>query len=169
MHVLVATDGSLEPAPTTELARRLAGDDGKVTVLTVVEIPRTLLADLRRVYGESEEVLILDHETVDVRGAGQPPKSAYPGDEAMIDRYLNDTAEARTGPLAEALRAAGVDTEVAVVEAENSARAILDAVKERSPDVVCVGSTGRGRFEGFLGSVGQKVARMAPVPVLVVR
>lgn len=168
MHVLVATDGSLDAERTAQFARRLAGDDGKVTVFTAVEIPRSLLADLRRVYGEGEEVLILDHETVDVRGGGQAG-SAYPGDDAMIDRYLHDTAETRTGPLAAAVRAAGADTDVVIVEAESAARAILDAIKERNPDVVCVGSTGRGRFEGFLGSVGQKVARMAPVPVLVMR
>ncbi len=169
MHVLVATDGTMEPDKVADLVGRLAGDDGSVTVFTAVEIPRSLLADLRRVYGESDEVLILDHETVDVRATGQPAGSGYPGDDAMLARYLDDQTEARTGPLAEALRGSGVSVEVVAVEAENAARAILDAVKERQPDVVAVGSTGRGRFEGFLGSVGQRVARMAPCPVLVVR
>ena len=47
MHVLVATDGKLDPNRVADFAVRLAGSDGMVTVVTVIEIPRRLLSDLR--------------------------------------------------------------------------------------------------------------------------
>ncbi len=48
MHVVIATDGSLEPTRTAMTAARLAGDDGRITVLSAVEVPRALLEELRR-------------------------------------------------------------------------------------------------------------------------
>ncbi len=47
MHVLVATDGQLDPATVARFSAPLAGDDGKVTVLTVIEVPRAMLQDPR--------------------------------------------------------------------------------------------------------------------------
>ena len=38
MHVLVATDGHLDATATANFAARLAGPDGRVTVLTVDEV-----------------------------------------------------------------------------------------------------------------------------------
>ena len=52
MHVLVATDGKLDPQGAARYAQQLAGETGRITVLTVIEIPRGLLSDLRRVMGE---------------------------------------------------------------------------------------------------------------------
>lgn len=167
MNVLIATDGELDPQRAAEFASRLAGGDGSVTVFTAVEVPRTLLTDLRRLYGDGEELLILDHETVEVRSTERRERSSWPGDDALLDRYISDVTGTRTGPLVEALRAAGVEPHVKSVEAEKPAQAVLQQLD--GIDVVCVGSHGRGRFEGMLGSIGGKISRLAPCPVLVIR
>jgi hypothetical protein len=52
MHVLIATDGSLDAGQAARFASELAGADGAVTVLTMVEINRNLLRDLRGLFGE---------------------------------------------------------------------------------------------------------------------
>ena len=46
MHVLIATDGSIDVGQAVPFATALAGDDGKTTVATVVKIPRRLVQDL---------------------------------------------------------------------------------------------------------------------------
>ena len=40
MHVLIATDGTLDPETAAHFAASLAGPGGAVTVVTVVEINR---------------------------------------------------------------------------------------------------------------------------------
>ncbi len=50
------------------------------------------------------------------------------------------------------------------------AEAILDVANARKCDVIIMGSRGYGRLEGaLLGSNSQKVASVAPCPVLIVR
>ncbi len=169
MNVLIATDGELDPQRAAELATRLAGSDGTITVFTAVEVPRTLLSDLRRLYGDGEELLILDHETVEVRSTERRERSAWPGDDALLDRYISDVTTTRTGPLVEALQAGGVTPEVVSVEAEKPAQAVLAHAAQSGCGVILVGSHGRGRFEGMLGSIGGRISRLAPCSVLVVR
>ncbi len=169
MKVLVATDGHLQPSDVTTFVKALAGDDGTVVVLTVVEIPRTLLSDLRSVYGEQPPVRVdSDAEYVKVGGGGSGPVG-WPGDDAVIERYLSDQGERRTGPMVDALRQAGVDATPLVKEHESTASAIVAAADEAGADVIVVGSHGRGRFEGLLGSTGAKVTRMSRLPVLLIR
>ncbi len=171
MHVLIATDGRLSPVSAADFALRLAGDDGKVTILTVVEVPRMLLTELRRVFGESDsEVLILDHEEVSTKPSGSPRASGWPGDDAVINRYLEDQKESRTRELVAAIEdRSGRTPTVEVRESEKAASEILAAIDELKPDVTCIGSHGRGRFEGLLGSTGTKIARLATCPVLLLR
>ena len=168
MHVLIATDGSLDAERTAALACRLSGGNGSVTVFTAVEIPRTLLSSLRAGFDEAQ-LLILDRESVEVRATESREHSGWPGDDAVIDRYLNDRSEAATGPLVAALQACGAEPTVEVLESENSAATILDVIRRMRPDVVCIGSHGSGRFEGLLGSTGTKITRLAPCPVLLIR
>ena len=71
-----------------------------MTVLTVVEIPRRLLADLRAVYGErAEPVVDSDGEYVGI-SPDQPTVTAdFPGEDAIIEQYLANQLEERTGPM----------------------------------------------------------------------
>jgi nucleotide-binding universal stress UspA family protein len=170
MHVVIATDGHLDPGRGAEFAARLAGEGGKVTVLSIVEVPRRLLDDLRSVYGRTEEeTLIVDHETVNVREVPAVDHSPWPGDDAMIGRYLRDQVSERTDDLVAALRVRGVEPNIEAREGESPAADILAAVKEIEADVLLIGSHGRGLFEGLLGSTGTKLARLAECPVLLIR
>ncbi|MBT8211873.1 MAG: universal stress protein [Acidimicrobiia bacterium] len=167
MKVVVATDGTLDPEQVAGYVVPLAASD-TVHVLTVVEVPRRLLADLRAVYGEQPAVRVdRDAEYVSPSGSGVPPQD-WPGDDAMIDRYLSDKLTERTAPMVDAITAAGGNAAAEVVESENSANSILEQAKELGADLICIGAHGQGVFEGLLGSVGTKVVRRAHVPVLLI-
>jgi len=137
-------------------------------VLTVVEVPRRLLADLRAVYGEQPGIHIdRDGEYVSPTGFGTPPQD-WPGDDAMIERYLQDKLSERTSPMIEAITAAGGTATAEVVESENTASSILDTAMALGADLICIGAHGQGVFEGLLGSVGTKIVRRAEIPVLLI-
>ena len=169
MKIVVATDGHLSPADVLAFVAPLAGD-GPVAILTVVEIPRRLLADLRQVYGERSGPLVeSDAEYVGV--APQEPSVTldFPGDDAIIDQYLANQKDERTGAMMASFTEAGITTNVEILEGENAAKLILDKLAKDQADLVVLGARGRGLFEGMLGSVGAKVARHAPCPVLLIR
>lgn len=169
MHVLVATDGQLDPEYVATYAAPLAGPDGRVTVMTAIALPRRLLAELRSLWGEEPSRTVDgDAEYVAVSRTGAEP-FGWPGDDVMIDRYLNDKRVEYTGPVVQALDAAGVKAEGAVVECEDVASAIIGHAADNGVDVIVIGSHGQGRFEGLLGSTGTTITRRAKVPVLVLR
>jgi nucleotide-binding universal stress UspA family protein len=58
--------------------------------------------------------------------------------------------------------------DVQVREGE-AASGIISAATELGVDVVCVGSHGKGLFDGFLGSTSTKLARRCPTPILIIR
>jgi nucleotide-binding universal stress UspA family protein len=169
VHVLVATDGQLDPEDVATYAAPLAGPDGRVTVMTAIALPRRLLAELRSLWGEEPSRTVDgDAEYVAVSRTGAEP-FGWPGDDVMIDRYLNDKRVEYTGPVVQALDAAGVKAEGAVVECEDVASAIIGHAADNGVDVIVIGSHGQGRFEGLLGSTGTTITRRAKVPVLVLR
>ena len=170
MHVLVATDGKLDPATAARYAERLAGETGRITVLTVIEIPRRLLTELRTVMGEQPTAEIdSDVEYVDspARGTGTP--RSWPGDNVIIERYLADKRVEYTQPIIDELSASNVATAGVVVEGEDATRTILDQIHALEADVLIIGAHGQGLFQGFLGSTGTKLVRRAPIPVLLLR
>lgn len=168
MHALVATDGQLDPATVAQFCAPLAGDDGTVTVLTVIEVPRAMLQELRDHFNDQQPptLQMTDGETVTATPADAP--RSWPGDDAIIDQYLQDKKQQRCGPVATALETAGVHTNSMVVEGP-AARGILDSAGALNVDVIVVGSHGAGLFEGLLGSTGTKVTRLAKRPVLLLR
>lgn len=169
MHVLVATDGQLDPTTVAKFAAPLAGDDGTVTVLTVIEVPRVLLQDLRDHFSDQQPTTLIrsDAETVTATPSLEPPRS-WPGDDAIIDQYLAGKQEERCTPIVAALTKTGVKTESKLVEG-SAARGILETASGLDVDVIIVGSHGAGLFEGLLGSTGTKVTRLAKRPVLLLR
>ena len=141
-----------------------------VTVLTAVEIPRRLLAELRAVYGERVGPQVdTDGEYVGI-SPGQPDVALdFPGDDAIIGQYLLNQRDERTTAVATALRTAGFEIEIDIVEGENAAALILDYIRAKKADLVVLGAKGRGLIEVMIGSTGTKVARLAPCSVLLVR
>lgn len=169
MHIVVATDGSLDPVETVGFISPHA-EGSAVTVLTVVEIPRRLLADLRKVYGEqSGPIVDSDAEYVGISPKQPSVDFDFPGDDRMIDLYLSGQKEERTGTMVAALRDAGIAVDVEILEGENGAKLVLDYLRAKKADLVVLGTKGRGLFEGMIGSTGTKVARHAPCSVLLIR
>jgi nucleotide-binding universal stress UspA family protein len=170
MHVMIATDGSLDASRTALIASKLASDGGRVTVLTVVEVPRRLLDDMRKSVGSAPGVLSDGFSVEYVRDqADNPAPTHWVGDDAIVHRYVNSTVDSRTSELKFALDALGVEYSVVGVEGENAARTVLAAAKNDDVDVLCVGTHGLGRFEGLLGSTSTKIARLATCSVVLVR
>jgi nucleotide-binding universal stress UspA family protein len=88
VHVLVATDGKLDASQVADFAVPLAGADGLVSVLTVIEIPRRLLSDLREVMGQMpvENHTDADAEYVEMTDVQPSTPKSWPGDDAVIQR-----------------------------------------------------------------------------------
>jgi nucleotide-binding universal stress UspA family protein len=168
MHIMVATDGTLDPETTAGFVNRLARPNDRVTVLTVVEIPRTLLSDLRLFFERRDLIQGTDADDEYVAPARATTISpSWPGDDALIARYVGDQKEERTHPLVEAL--AGLDVDTVALEGADPTRVILDVVEREHVDLLCVGTRGRGMFEGLLGSTSTKVSRRASCAVLLLR
>ncbi len=167
MHVLIATDGSLDPTRTATAAARLAGDDGRVTVLSVVEVPRALLEELRRDAAEGS-VSARDPEYQFGQASDARP-TRWVGDDAFVDRYVGNQVRLRTVDLDAALDESGVEHRVVGIEGENAARSVLEWIEDNPADFLLIGTHGLGRFEGVLGSTSTKLSRLAPCSVLLVR
>ncbi len=170
MHVLVATDGAIDSAAAAEFAASLAGTDGKVTILSVVEIPRAFLSDMRTAWGAADgSNVVADYTFVKTPAVGQKTPLSWPGNDALIDRYLNDKLVKNTRPVVKELQQRGVAPETRVVESENVAATIIEQIEALDADVVVIGSHGSGVFQGLLGSTGTKIVRRSPRPVLLIR
>ena len=170
MHALVATDGVLDPKEVATFAEPLATDGGKVTVLVVVEIPRSLLEDMRAAFGQDDILgtFGLRQEVGSEAASTQQPKS-WPGDDAIIQRYLTDRLNRGAGPIIDHLTERGIKTEGVVVEHEKPAEGIIEQVTELEADVLIIGSYGQDAVHGVLGSIGTKIVRQCPKPVLLIR
>ncbi len=170
MHVLIATDGKIDVETASSFAAGLAGPSGRVTVLTVVEVPRAFLHDMRGQWGAMDGVgVIVDDEFVATPAVPQEAPRGWPGDDAVIERYLADKLDQHTTPIIAALREEGVEVEGSVVESENVTNTILDQLEALGAEVVVIGSHGQGLFQGLLGSTGTKLVRRCPKPVLLIR
>jgi len=170
MHILVATDGSMDSQKAADFAARLAGSDGSTTVATIVRVPRMLLTDLRKDYGEMSGVAVdSDGEYVGSPTVDTGTPRGWPGDDAVIERYLGDKRIERCRPIVTLIRDADGTAESAVREADDAANGLLDLAKELDVDSIVIGSHGGHAFQGLLGSTGAKIVRRAQCPVLVLR
>ena len=170
MHVMVATDGSIDAKKAASLATALAGG-GQVTVYTVVEVPREMLNDMRTAVAgtaaqDKAKETSVEYRTTD---ASDPVAWSWVGDDAVVDQYVRRTVKGRTDALAAELTAAGANYTVIGEEGENAAKSVLAAAESHGADVLCIGTHGLGRFDGLLGSLSTKVARRAQCSVLLVR
>lgn len=170
MHVMVATDGNLDIQKVSAIAAALTRDSGHVTVFSVVEVPRQMLHEMRQAAVDATGAAAGELEPEYRRTqATDDPVTRWDGDDAVISRYVNRVVATRTADLSAELEAAGVEYTVVGVEGENAARSVLEAVANYQPDLLCLGTHGMGRFEGMLGSLSTKIARLAPCSVLLVR
>lgn len=99
-----------------------------------------------------------------------PPIPSVLGDEQFyrLAGAEVDRSQAMLAPFADAMRRAGVDVDTEVLEGP-APRAILAVAEARKADLIVIGSRGLGAIRGLLlGSVSERVVRMASCPVLVV-
>jgi nucleotide-binding universal stress UspA family protein len=153
VRILIATTGVLPSAPVAELCRRLHSDDGSVTVMTVVRVPRSFLEslddDVRRSF--------LDDAAIGSSDA-----------EAKAARYLEERGQKAVEPIVAALNASGMEAEVRFVEGDDPAEAIINTAEDVGADLVMMGATRRLFTEEAWRSVSARVMDKSHLPVLLV-
>ncbi len=152
MHVLVATTGALNPAPVSDFVGLLTGGEGRVTVITVIEVPRSFLDTIR-----SEEW--------DPLSEGDEWRSR---EDAVISRYVEERGRRITEPMVAALTPLGIDVASRYLEGEDPAQTIISAVLEMDADLVILGATRRIFDETAWESVSARVMAESRRPVLVI-
>lgn len=179
MHILIATDGHLDPRQAAEMAARLYRPDDAVTVLTAVEHPRQFLKGYAEAAGVAEVATIAHEAGAGVIGFASGARAAEqlapllrhgePKEHpAQLGRYFATTARRRVDELIDLLTDQGIDAEAAWTTTDSrTADSILDAVERVEADVLIVGHGAR-RLEGVLGSTASKLLRRASVPVVVI-
>jgi nucleotide-binding universal stress UspA family protein len=153
VRILIATTGVLPSAPVAELCRRLHSDDGSVTVMTVVRVPRSFLEslddDVRRSF--------LDDAAIGSSDA-----------EAKAARYLEERGQKAVEPIVAALNASGMEAEIRFVEGDDPAEAIINTAEDVGADLVMMGATRRLFTEEAWRSVSARVMDKSHLPVLLV-
>ncbi len=148
MHMLIATSGVLSPDPVVDFTRRLLGQDGRVTLITVIEVPRAFLENLH----VSE-------------GHGSTSSDEH---EDAVANYLDERGRKTVEPIRAALESARIPSEVRFVEGNDAAAAISDAAATLDADIVVLGAT-RSIFDREAWeSVSARVMLESDRPVLVV-
>jgi nucleotide-binding universal stress UspA family protein len=153
VRILVATTGVLPAAPVAEFCERLIGDDNRVTVMTVVRVPRSFLEalddDVRRSF--------LDD---------YPDESAAAEEKAA--RYLEERGQRAVDPICAALKASDIECDIRFVEGDDPAEAIIQTAAEVETEMVIMGATRRLFTEEAWRSVSARVMVNSHLPVLLV-
>lgn len=151
MHVLIATTGVLSPEPAVEFTRHLLGEDGQITVTTVIEVPRGFLDTLR---SEGWHPLTEEYQ---LDGS----------DDAIMQRYVEERGRRLTEPICAALRSSGLDSTTVFREGADPARAISQLAEDVRADVVLLGATRQIFDQSAWESVSARVMIESGRPVLV--
>lgn len=150
MHVLIATTGVLSPDPVVDFTRRLLGANGRVSLTTVVEVPREFL------------------ETLDSTGwSPYEDQDATDAQDATALRYLEERGRKLVEPVHLALQAAQIPCRVIYLEGEDAAAAISQAANDLDADIVVMGSTRPIFAREAWESVSARVMVESGKPVLV--
>jgi nucleotide-binding universal stress UspA family protein len=154
MHVLIATTGVLTPGPVVQFTASLLGTTGRVTVTTVIEVPRSFLEDLT-----SEDWHPLSGSDV------------FPDDrkqEEMITRYVEERGRRLTDPIVAALHSEGITATTRFLEGEDPAVAIPGLAEAIDADLVILGATRQIFDQSAWESVSARIMIESGRPILVV-
>ena len=175
MHILVATDGTLDPGRAADAVARWHSEGDEVTVFTAMNVPTDFLEHLGDPgIKEAAHIALEAGQGIGDRAAEQlgPTKhapSATPTASPVVRALVTNSSE-RTAPIVAALKERGVDADAQWATTDNkTAKEIITAIRRYDSGLVVIGSTGQGRFEGLLGSTGTKLVRHSPASVLVIR
>ena len=142
-HVLVATDFSDASGVALNYGRELA---------------RTFEATLHVIHA------------VDLLAARIPMSQGHGYDLDHLQKEIEESARIAIAELVTKEDRTRLDAREAVVAALNPAEAILEYARDKTIDVIVIGTHGRtGLSRLVMGSVAEKIVRNAPCPVLTVR
>jgi nucleotide-binding universal stress UspA family protein len=153
VQILVATTGVLPPNRVADLCGQLLLPGGSVTVMTVIQVPRTFLASL----DDEEKRSFLDD--------GYDRSEAA---EAKAARYLEERGRKVVDPLLSALRGSGHRPAVRFVEGDDPAEAIVRTAQESAADLIVMGATRRLFTEQAWTSVSARVMEKTQCPLVLV-
>jgi nucleotide-binding universal stress UspA family protein len=178
MEILVATDGTLDADRAADAVARMWESGDTVTVLTVINIPTDFLRKLGDSGVKEASAIALEAgqgftsgDRAAERLSSPRSEQKMPAADTPVMRALASSADEKTKPVVAALAERGVKAGFRWLTTDNkTARTILTAIKAK-PEIglVVIGSHGKGRFEGVLGSTGTKIVRRSPVSVLMIR
>jgi len=153
VRILIATAGVLTPEPVAEFMAHLVGPDSNVFVVTVIEVPRSFLDEIR-----SEEWHPLTDATSDW----------VTEEDRVIARYVEERGARITEPVLAALRNRGIEAETVFLEGEDPAATIIHAAEELDAELVVLGATKQLFDESHWESVSARVMRDSGRAVLVI-
>lgn len=148
MHMLIATSGVLSPDPVIDFTRHLLGQNGRVTLMTVIEVPRAFLEDLHASEG---------------RGSATGDEQ-----EEAVAAYLSERGRKIVEPIRAALESARIPSEIRFVEGKDPAAAIAGTANALGADIVVLGATRSIFNREAWESVSARVMLESDRPVLVV-
>ncbi len=150
---MIATTGALPPTPVVDLCDRLLIDGGSVTVMTVIEVPRTFLEDMDE--GERRSFLSADSWQTDTA-------------EMKALSYLEERGARSVDPIVAALVARSHETAVRLVDSSDPVQAIVETAAEIGADLVVMGATRRLFQRESWESVSARVMERAHCPLLLI-
>jgi nucleotide-binding universal stress UspA family protein len=151
MHVLIATTGVLSPEPVVEFARHLLAGSGRVSLTTVIEVPRDFLDSLEGADWHPLQDQDVEHAK-----------------DSLAARYVEERGRRLTEPVLKALEAAAIPCDVVYLEGADAAETISRAANELDADVVILGATRQIFNRDAWESVSARVMLESGKPVLVV-
>ncbi len=176
MHILVATDGALDPELAADAVARWFEPGDAVSVFTTMNVPSDFLEHIGDPGIKQAATIALEAgQGIGDRAAEQltgPPAdhATAPVDDSPVIRALRTEAAKRMDPIVAALKGRGIKADSTWTTTDNrTAKSIAQAMRRHDTGLVIIGSHGGGRFEGLLGSTGTKLVRRAPASVLVIR
>lgn len=153
MDILIATTGVLGPVAVSELCEKLLGDDGTVTVMTVIEVPRTFLETM----DEDERRSFLDAGSWETETA-----------EMKALTYLEERGRRAVEPIVSAMRAIDVEPAITFVEGADPVEAIIKTALDIDAEMIIMGATRRLFTEQAWTSVSARVMERVHCPLVLV-
>ncbi len=153
MHVLIATSGVLSPTLAVRFVSRLLAGEGRATVTTVIEVPRSFLDELR------------SDEWHPLQDGASPLWTSE--DDAVVDRYVEERGRRICEPVLRTFVAAGIETEAVYLEGEDPAATISGLANKLDADIVVMGATRPIFDQSAWESVSARVTLECNKPVLV--
>ena len=151
MRILVCTSGVLQAPPVIDFCSPLVGESGRVVIMTVVQVPQSLLDQFQR---QPRSFLSDD-----------PQDTADHASAAEAD-YVRERGRRAVATLASGFRSAGIEPEVSYVSGHDLAEAIMVRAEEMQADLIVIGAT-RQLFEAEVwASVTARVGMECERPLL---